>query len=625
MTDYEKDDEKQELQLGALWRSRIQKAHKALKGWRREAKSAYEAYWLDEKHQEKFPLFWANTQIQHSAVFAQAPTAEVRRRNTEVAGPHRELSQGLERAINYQFDIQDTESAFNAAVDDFLIAACGLVRVHYDPELQTDENGVPVAILSQGLSLEHVPYARLTWEPNKNWTAVDWVAIEHMLSKREFQDQFPGKPCPEASISGEGDAGGDGEQKNPEAAKYAPLYRVWEVFDKKTRTVVVIAEGEDEPLEVRQDELGLNGFYPFARPMMMNLKKDELIPKPEYVYIKPQLQYINRLTGRIEAITGAIKDVGFYDDSLTELQSLKDTKDGDMIPLRALAERLASASGARLENLIAKMPIDQLSNVLSHLREMREDAKAQIYEITGISDLVRGVSDPDETATAQREKSQWAGARFGIKEREVIRHVRDTVRLMGEVVSEHFEPSILTQMTGTEFTPEMVQIMRNDLSRAFSVDIETDSTILADEKAERQDRMEFLTAVSEFLPSALESINNQPATAQLMQQMLLFLVRSFKHGRQLEDEIEAMAQQMDPMQQMQQQIQDLQGQLDQGAQDLQAAQDQLAQVDQAENAREDQVAMVEGAETQADTRLKHAEAALKERELMTPTVVPFGA
>jgi hypothetical protein len=610
--------------LGAIWRSRIQKAHKALKTWRKEAKDAYEAYWLDENHRELFPLFWANTQIQHSAVFSRAPTAEVRRRNTEAVGPMKPLSQGLERAINYQFDIQDCESAFHSAVDDFLVAACGLVRVNYDPQLALDPEGNPVGIVSQGLSLEHIPYARLTWEPNKSWKAVDWVAVEHMLSKAEYQEQFPGKPLPESAVEGEGAGAGEGEQPNPEAAKYAPLYRVWEVFDKKRRRIVVIADGEDQPLEVRPDALGLAGFYPFARPMLMNLKKDELIPKPEYVYIRPQLTYINRLTKRIDRLTKAIRDVGYYDDSLKELSQLEDAQDGQLIPLRGLAERLAQVGGgASLNALIAKMPIDQMSIVLGHLREMREDAKSQVYEITGISDLVRGVTDPNETATAQREKSQWAGARFGIKEREVIRFVRDTVRIMGEVIAEHFEPQILTQMTGMEFTPEMVQIMRNDLARAFSVDIETDSTILADEAAEREARMELINAVSNFLPSALETAQAQPATAPLMQQLMLFLVRSFKHGRQLEDEIEAMGQQMEPMQQMQQQLADLQQQLEQAQGEAQQAQEQLGQVDQAENARKDQEAAVEAAEGQAKARKDHAEAALKEQEAQARQVIPF--
>lgn len=622
MAESEKKDKS--VSLGELWRKRIRRAGKSYKTWRKQAHEAYEAYNLEIKDQ-RFPLFWSNTEIQHAACFASAPKAEVRRRHVQAQGPEKDVAQVLERAIDYQFDVQDLESPFHQAVNDYLVAACGGVRIHYNPEIEYGEEGDPLAIINQGLTLEHIPYNRLTWEPNKTWEAIDWLAIEHLMDKDEFKAQFPGQDLPESAVEGEGTVD---DEENPEAAKYSPLYRLWEVWDKPNRRVLVVADGRDDPVEVRQDTLGLSNFYPMARPMLANIKKDELIPKPDFCYIRSQLMYVNRLTKRIDALTDSIRDRGFYDENFTELASLENAPDGTMVPLRNLAERLAHMGGTSADALIAKLPIDEQASVLSVLKDMREDAKEQVYEITGISDIVRGVSAPSETATAQEIKGRWAGVRFGRKEQEVVRFCRDTVRIMGEIIGEHFDPMVLSRITGIQVTPPMVALMRDDASRNFAIDIETDSTIAADEQAEKETRIEMLTSVTDYLGTAMEVIQNYPAAAPLMQTMLLFMVRSFKHGRQLEEEIQALGQNMQPVQDMQQQLQDLQAQLEEAQGQAQDAQNQLAQVDQQENARKDMEAQANAQESQADvqesmasTNLKQAQAAKTWREAQQPILV----
>jgi hypothetical protein len=55
------------------------------------------------------------------------------------------------------------------------------------------------------------------------------------------------------------------------------------------------------------------------------------------------------------------------------------------------------------------MPIDGLAKIVLQLVEQREQVKQTIYEVTGISDIVRGASKADETATAQQIKGRWAG------------------------------------------------------------------------------------------------------------------------------------------------------------------------------------------------------------------------
>ena len=52
-----------------------------------------------------------------------------------------------------------------------------------------------------------------------------------------------------------------------------------------------------------------------------------------------------------------------------------------------------------------------------------------------------------------------------------------------------------------------IQLLKNDALRTFRIEIETDSTIAVNENVEKQSRIEFLSAISQFLPQALSTFS----------------------------------------------------------------------------------------------------------------------
>ena len=50
------------------------------------------------------------------------------------------------------------------------------------------------------------------------------------------------------------------------------------------------------------------------------------------------------------------------------------------------------------------VPFDAVSEALKQLYDSRDRTKQVLYEVTGLSDLVRGASDPRTTATAEQIK-----------------------------------------------------------------------------------------------------------------------------------------------------------------------------------------------------------------------------
>ena len=95
----------------------------------------------------------------------------------------------------------------------------------------------------------------------------------------------------------------------------------------------------------------------------------------------------------------------------------------------------------------------------------------------GISDIMRGNSNPYETATAQSIKGTMGTNRLEEQKNVCANFARDLLRMKAEIIAKNFDAATLTRMTGEEVTPEVEAILRDDFQRTCSIDIETDSTV----------------------------------------------------------------------------------------------------------------------------------------------------
>lgn len=85
---------------------------------------------------------------------------------------------------------------------------------------------------------------------------------------------------------------------------------------------------------------------------------------------------------------------------------------------------------------------------------------------------------------------------------------------------------------------DVMELLRDGSLRRFRVDIEVDSTIVGDESQERQDRTEFLTALTAALEKWMPLVQGAPPLLDLAKSSILFGVRAFRVGRELEEAIE---------------------------------------------------------------------------------------
>ena len=88
------------------------------------------------------------------------------------------------------------------------------------------------------------------------------------------------------------------------------------------------------------------------------------------------------------------------------------------------------------------------------------------------------------------------------------------------------------------------ELIKTDAAKAYKIDIEADSTVAADEQAEKQSRTEFLQAITPFMEAMVPLAQTNPDFKPLISELILFGVRAFPTSRQLEDSFETAMEHM---------------------------------------------------------------------------------
>lgn len=359
-----------------------------------------------------------------------------------------------------------------------------------------------------------------------------------------------------------------------ELFKKATIYEIW---DRSTRKVYWISrQYNTKPLDVRDDPLGLDDFFPCPRPMWMTQTNDKLIPVPDYIFYQDQDAEIQSLTSRIGIVENAIRVRGIYPANVQAVKDvLTDAGTNDMIPMDY--NILTSMQISDLSKAVFFWPIEPLTNALKAMIDMRNQLIQDVYQITGLSDVLRGAGDPDETATGQSLKAQYGGLRVREKQKEVQRFARDMLRIRFEIIFNHFEPDTIWKMTNAETIPDVakdptrqqnmmqqgapmqpgmtqppsqygqlfdsaLELLRNKALRHFKVDIETDSTVAADENMEKQRVNELLTSIGTFMGQIGPVVQGAPEFAPAMGEIMMYAFRRYQAGNTVESAMETAVQ-----------------------------------------------------------------------------------
>jgi hypothetical protein len=227
---------------------------------------------------------------------------------------------------------------------------------------------------------------------------------------------------------------------------------------------------------------------------------------------------------------------------------MKEGQDAKLIPITNWPAFIEKGG---IQGAIQLVPLNEIVKALQQLYMARESCKQMIYETTGLSDIIRGASQASETATAQQIKSQYASIRLNDMKDDVARFARELLRMKAEIICSKYQPETILMMSGiantpdgAQFAPQAIAMLKDEPLRNFAVEIDTDTLVQLDEQGEKQARVEFLTAAGGFLKEAVMAGAQAPQMTPLLLQMLLFGVRGFKVGRELEGSFEQLETQM---------------------------------------------------------------------------------
>ena len=558
-----------ELKQGTAqyWHIELENADKTEEDWRRRSRKVIERY-RDERNvdtygigaEKKFNILWANTETLKGALFAKMAKPDVRRRFPDNNPVTKDIARVLERTLDYANDVYNANKPIEAALEDYLLPGRGVVWVVYDPVFvkeivemeQINEFGetIIIEVEEERVAEQRCYFDYVHWEdyrenPAKRPEDVNWKARRHLWTRDQLKDK---------GFSSVNDIplnwSPDSDEENYEAEEVFKRAEIWEIWDRVKYKRYYIAKGYDTVIREDDDPYELQDFYPTPTPMLAVRTNDTSVPIPEFTLYQDQAEELDRITSRISNLIEGLKRRGVYDASVPELSHLANAGDNDFIPSENFS-LLAQKGG--LAGVFQQEDITPIGTVLQGLYTQRTQILEIIYEVTGISDLLRGNTKASETATAQQLKAQFGSMRMRKRQEEIERYIRDLFRIKAEIVAEHYEPEILQAITGIEVTPEMVQIMRDDKLRAYNIDVETDSTVFSDENAEKQTRIEFLQTTGAFLEKAVAISNANPLLTPIAFQSLRFLVGAWKIGRDFEEVIDQTEQAI--MQQTQQQMQ----------------------------------------------------------------------
>lgn len=528
----------------------------------------------------------------------------------------------LERAISYTIDTTQFDRDAHLVVNDFLITGLGIAKVELQTETKEipvispatmqpmlDEDGKPVKtqqITEQKVHLRHFHWSQFRWDPCKDWRSCNWVCFDHYMTKDDIEDEFE-VDLPESSGSTTNFAGsnkGDSVTgiRPPQMDKADGTFTVHEIWDKRTETRLYITEGYDKVLRKEDDPLELEDFFPCPCPMLANCSGRELLPSPDFWTYQSLVKQADELADRVMQLTKQVKDISFYDQAFGELKKKNEYPDGTMISVQNLLAKLRSVDGkAEADAVILQLPMEEKVAVLTQLNQQLEIVKQRIYEFNGIADIQRGVSNPDETATAQRIKDQWADIRTGQRVQVVALFFRDIFRLMSNVISNKFVAHQIEAMTGMMLSDTQLGTLRSDLASCYAVDVESDSTMVANDAMDQEQLGTFLQALVPLLEQLVPAVNQGAFPADIAKEIFVMVCDTFKSGRQLNQAVEELPSTLQQLQQMNQTIQSTQQQLQQTQQQNQQLTTQVQQFNQQEQARKDSTA-------QADNTQKYASA-----------------
>ena len=596
------------------WLNLLRESEKAFEDWNDHCDKIDKRYAnLDRlsaaSRDREFQMLWANIEVIGPSIYAKPPAPVVVPKWKDRRPVPQAASEVLERCVTASFDLCHINDLMLLVRNDVALYGRGVAWCRYEEKDEHHDYECVCVDFKQRRDFLHTVA--------RNWFEVTWVAAASYLTRSEARERFSpfsGSCYQDAEYKVDRDAKEVGGMDSRERAKF------WEIWDKTNKRVVWVAEGCEDILDEDDPHLECQDFFPCPKPAYGTLQRGSLVPVPDVLQYKDQLDEINLLTAKIHALSNVLEAKGFYPGGGTELADAINTALSINTPGRVLIPIGNWAAFGGTKEVIVWMPIAEIAQTITQCLALRKEIVQDIYQVTGLADIMRGSTDPQETLGAQQIKTQYGSSRIRDKQQEMVRIARDLVNIAAEIITEKFSEKTIIAMSQTELpskaqvenqarvmaqqigqqqmqlaqaqqqmsqppqpgTPpppsddqdpkkqmgpmlgqaqamidqgkrtleslrtqptfdQVMTLFRDSRIKAFTLDIETDSTIQVDENTEKQRRAEFTAVLAQLLPQLTQMITAEPQTAAFCGEVLKFTVAPYRAGRSLDRAIDDLA------------------------------------------------------------------------------------
>lgn len=570
MSEEVEDKQNTPRQRAAHWEKEIAKSKKWFRKFWKRGDKVNEAF-LDEKRGDdqdvavmghRLNLFHANIVTLMSMLYGRIPKVEVSRRfgdaNDDVARVAGEI---LTRILNTDIENagEDVASVFRSSLQDRLLPGLGTARLKYQ---NTIENVRTEAILDSETQEEQAPavneekktdewvdvvythWKDVLWSPCRTYGELRWRAYRSYLDRSKFKARFPKIPLDKINFTSKGAMG---EMKKSSAMDQVPDMaecEVWEIWDKTTMKVIWWTEGYLGLLDEEDDPLELEGFWPEPPPMTSNTTTAKYIPKSDYDLARDLYIQIDELETRISLLTEACKLVGVYDRANKGVERIfNEAVENQLIPVDNWAQ-FAEKGG--LEGCISWVPLEDVSNTIQILTQKQNDKIQQLYQVTGMNDVMRGAAQKEGTpvsATERKIQDNYGSIRIEALQNEFARWVSDTQSIKAEIIAKHYDEYCIIQQSNIMDTSDgenealvqaAVALIKDPKRSQWKISVRPETLAIADYAQLKADRMEFMMGLAQFMQSAAPLLEMQPGALPTLMKLLKWGMAGFRGSSEIE-------------------------------------------------------------------------------------------
>jgi hypothetical protein len=499
------DGGEESQRMASFWQSQIERCNKdkrflqfIKRGHKIEARYRDERFKVEEDSRRRYSALWSNVEILKPALYGKTPVPVAERRFGDKDPIARGAAQILERALRNEIEICNFHDALNQAVNDYLLPGRGTVWVRYEPEFSAgvslhgensidmkddlgeiepelfdeEESGQDVVgekleetndeVVRESTPVDYVHWEDFLYFPvhARTWSEVVAVGKRVYLTYTQMCERFGKDIAKKIPLQKDERKKERFEDTNPEHDVKGEVFEIW---NKQDRSVYWVAEGYEFLLDRKDDPLNLEHFFPCPKPLIANQTNGTLVPVADYIEYQDQATQIDELSQRIAMLTRACKVAGVYAASSKGIQRLlNESVENELIPVDDWA---AFAEKGGIAGQVSFLPLKEIIGVLNELSSLKEKQIEEMDRLTGINDLMRGTTDARETLGGQRLKSNYTGTRLTARQNEVARFAREVVRIMADIMCQHFAPKSLVEASGAFFEEGLgvdMQAIQND-------------------------------------------------------------------------------------------------------------------------------------------------------------------